>query len=93
MMMYPSLRLMAEVLRTNMNGKMPTMKVMVKEMMRAARALSFPLSRETKIENSMNSALTSSAYPTFLLMPFQFIRYSFWPASAGVSASAPEPVL
>ena len=74
MIVYPSLRVIPEVRRTKMNGKTPTEKVMVKLIRRAERALSFPLATETRMDKSMNSALTKSAYPTFLVMIFRFIR-------------------
>ena len=74
-MTYPSRREMEVVLRTKKNGKMPTMKVMVNEIISAASAESLPLAIETKTENSMKSALTSNAKPMFLMITFQFISF------------------
>ena len=73
MIIYPSRRVMAGARRTKMKGKMPTMKVMRKEMLSAARAESRPFSSETPTDSSMKRALTRRAYPMFLLMTFQFI--------------------
>ena len=56
-----------------MKGNMPTMKVIVKDIIRAASAESFPSDTDMMIEKNMNSALTSSAQPMFLLITFQFI--------------------
>ena len=70
---YPSLRVMVGDLRTKMKGKIPTMNVMVKDMSRAVRALSFPFAMETRTERNMNRALTSRAKPTFLLITLIFI--------------------
>ena len=56
-----------------MKGKMPTMKVMVNEIIRAASAESLPFAIDTNMENSMNSAFTSRAKPMFLMITFQFI--------------------
>ena len=61
MIMYPSLRLISAVFLTNMKGNMPTVKVMVKLIIRAARALSLPFETDTRMDRSMNSALTSRA--------------------------------
>ena len=49
------------------------MKVIVNEIIRAASAESLPFAMETNTESSMNSALTSSAKPMFLMITFQFI--------------------
>lgn len=65
---------MLDVFLTKMNGKMPTMNVIVKEIRRAARALSLPLKTDTRMDRNMKSALTRSAYPTFLVMALKFIR-------------------
>ncbi|CCX52235.1 unknown [Alistipes sp. CAG:514] len=46
---------------TNMNGNTPTVKVIVKLIIRAARALSLPFATETRMDRNMNSALTSRA--------------------------------
>ena len=59
--MNPSFMVISGVLRTNMKGNIPTMKVMVKLIIRAARALSLPLDKETSIDRNMNNALTSRA--------------------------------
>ena len=61
MIMYPSWRVMAAVFRTKMKGKIPTVKVMAKLISRAAKALSRPFQKETRMDRSMNNALTSSA--------------------------------
>ena len=52
---------MAAVRFTKMKGKNPMVKVMKKLMSRAASALSLPFATDTMMENSMKSALTSSA--------------------------------
>jgi len=44
-----------------MNGKTPTVKVRVKLIIKAARALSFPFATETRIDKNMNNALTNNA--------------------------------
>ena len=67
---------MTSVFLTKMKGKIPTMKVMVKEIARAARAESLPSATDTITERNMNSALTRSARPMFLLITFQFICVS-----------------
>ena len=67
---------MTSVFLTKMKGKIPTMKVMVKEMARAASAESLPSAMETITERNIKSALTSSARPMFLLITFQFICVS-----------------
>ena len=61
MIMYPSRREISGDLRTNMNGKTPTVKVRVKLIIKAARALSFPFATETRIDKNMNNALTNNA--------------------------------
>gem|GEM_PF-2824010 len=61
MIIYPSRREISGDLRTNMNGKIPTVNVIVKLISRAASALSLPFATETNIDRNMNSALTSSA--------------------------------
>ena len=73
MMRYPSLRLISGALLTNMKGNIPTVKVMVKLISRAARALSLPFATETRMEKNMNRALTSNATPTYLDITFTFI--------------------
>ena len=73
MVTYPSLRVMAEDLRTNIKGKIPTVKVMVKLIISAAQALSLPFSTDVSTESSINRELTSKASPTLRLIPFQFI--------------------
>ncbi len=69
----PSLRLISGALLTNIKGNIPTVKVMVKLISRAARALSLPFATETSMEKNMNRALTSSATPTYLDITFTFI--------------------
>ena len=59
--MYPSFREMEDVFRTKIKGKIPTVKVMTKLIIRAAKALSCPFQSETRTEKNMNKALTSSA--------------------------------
>ena len=71
--MYPSFKLIVRGLRTNMNGKIPTVKVNVKLMSSAANALSFPFPMDTRIDRNMKNALASNAKPTFLDMTFRFI--------------------
>lgn len=71
--MYPSLRVMTEFFLTKMKGKAPAVKVMMKLIKRAARALSFPFFTETSTDKNMNNALTRSAKPTFLDMTLRFI--------------------
>ena len=61
MIIYPSCVEMAECFLTNMKGNTPTTKVMMKLIVRAARALSLPLETETRMDRNMNSALTSNA--------------------------------
>ena len=74
---YPSFRLIFGDLRTKMNGKIPTVKVNVKLMINAARALSFPLAMDTSMDRNMKNALARSANPTFLDMTFRFILLPF----------------
>ena len=64
---------MLGVFPTKMNGKTPIAKVIVKLMRSGAMALSCPFARDTNTESSINSALTSSALPTFLDITFRFI--------------------
>ena len=49
------------------------MLVMIKLIIRAARALSFPLATETRMDRNMNNALTSSAKPTLRDITLKFI--------------------
>ena len=58
---YPSLRLISRVFLTKMNGNIPTVKVIVKLIISAARALSLPPATETSMDRNMKRALTSSA--------------------------------
>ena len=81
MIIYPSFMDMAEVLRTKMNGKTPTEKVMMKLISRAARALSFPFATDTSIEKNMNRAFTRRAKPTLRSMTFRFIAQGCCPSS------------
>lgn len=64
---------MAEVFLTNIKGNIPTRKVIVNDIRRAAKALSLPLNTETRMDRNMKSALTRSAYPTFLVMALKFM--------------------
>ena len=52
---------MACVSRTKMKGKIPTMKVIRKEIESAASAESCPLIKDTKTDSIMKSALTRRA--------------------------------
>ena len=61
MIIYPSLRLISLDFLTNMKGNIPTVKVMVKLIRSAARALSLPLATETNMDKNINNALTSRA--------------------------------
>ena len=63
---------MPELRRTKMKGKIPTVNVMTKLIIRAARALSRPFPKETRMDRNMNNALTSSAKPTLRDMTFRF---------------------
>ena len=55
-----------------MNGKIPMVKVRIKLISSGTRASSLSC-RETSMERNINNALTSSAYPTFLLIALTFI--------------------
>ena len=66
-----------------MNGKIPEMKVIMKLISRPACAPS-PVLSDTKRESSIKSALTRSAYPTFLLIAFRFILESADPPLEGL---------
>ena len=81
MIMYPSFKEICSVLRTKMNGKIPTVKVSAKLIRSGARALSPPSMSEIPTDRSMNSELTRSAIPTFLDMTFRFILIP--PSEAG----------
>ena len=82
----PSFRVISGFFLTKMNGNIPTVNVMVKLISKAARALSLPLDTETRIEKNMKSALTSSAYPTFLDITLTFISNYSSPASPTLSS-------
>ena len=59
--------------RTNIKGKDPTMRVMMKLMSNGPNAASRPLTTDTIIDRNMNKALTSRALPTLVDIDFTFI--------------------
>lgn len=58
---------------TKMNGKEPTMRVIMKLISNGVNAASIPLMTETVIDRNMNKALTSNALPTFMDIDLTFI--------------------
>ena len=67
MIIKPSLREIAELLRTKMNGKIPKVKVIIKLIINATWAPSL-FTRDTNNDRNINNALTRRAKPTFLLI-------------------------
>jgi hypothetical protein len=56
-----------------MNGKEPTMRVMMKLISKGTNALSLPSMSETINDRNMKKALTSNAFPILRDMAFRFI--------------------
>lgn len=82
MVMNPSINVRGVAFLTNMNGKAPTMRVMMKLIVSGPKAESCPLKIDTSIDMNMNKALTNRALPTFVDMAFTFILkidFSFFP--------------
>ena len=73
MIRNPSFKDILEFLWTKINGKAPMVKVMMKLITKGATAVSSPSNMAINIDRNMNNALTSSAYPTFLLIALTFI--------------------
>lgn len=63
---------MDSALFTKIRGKTPTVKVIMKLIIRAANALSLPSPMEMRMDININNALTKSASPTFLDMTLRF---------------------
>ena len=75
MVRKPSFRVIAEAFFTKMKGNAPTRRVMTKLMSNGVNAESMPYIMDTTRDMNMNSALTSSASPTFRDIDLMFIRY------------------
>ena len=58
---------------TNMNGKAPTIRVIIKLIIRGQNAESLPSTIETMMDRNMKRALTSRAFPTLTDIAFTFI--------------------
>jgi hypothetical protein len=58
-----------------MNGKAPTIRVIIKLIIRGPNAESLPSTIETMMDRNMKSALTSSAFPTLTDMALTFIIF------------------